>query len=99
MDLVWLVIPAAVGLLAVRIARIARKLRLAAGNVTETGRRGLRDARRWLRAHRDQLEGAKAATRTQLAAAKAMRRAGRSPPRTSRGLDAMVQDCLPERRL
>lgn len=98
MDLLWLVIPAAVGLFALRTLLIARKLKQAAGNATEADRRALRDARESLRAHRGHLEEAMAAPRAHLAAAKQLRRSALAPPKPSGGLDAMVADYLPERR-
>ncbi len=94
----WLVIPAAVGILALRTLMIARKLKLAAGNATEADRRALRDAKRGLRAHRDHLEGAIAAPKRHLAAAKDLPRAALAQARTAKGVDAMVEDFLPEHR-
>lgn len=99
MDLLWLVIPAALGVFAVRAILIARRLRLAAGNATEAERRGLRDARRGLSAHRGHLEDAKASASTHLADAKRLRRTAASPRRARHGVDAMVEDFLPARRL
>lgn len=99
MDLLWLVIPAAVGLFALRTVLIARKLKLAARGATAADRRALREAKVGLRVHRDHLEGAKAAPAQHLAAAKDLRRAALVQSRPSRGLDAMVEDFLPDRRL
>lgn len=100
MDLVWLVIPVAVGIFVLRTLLIARKLKLAAKEPAAADLRALRDAKRTLRVHRDHLEGAVAAPREHLAAAKGLSRLppvrARSP---STGLDSMVEDFLPERRL
>lgn len=99
-DLVWLVVPAAVGLFVLRTVLIARKLKLAAGQSSPAERRALRDAKEALRAHEEQLESAIAAPKKHLAAAREFSRAAlpraRSP---SKGLDAMVEDFLPERRV
>lgn len=100
MDLVWLVIPAAVGIFILRTVLIARKLKRAAQQPTETDLRALRDAKRGLQAHREQLEVAIAAPKRHLAEARALSRIreprSRAPPS---GIDAMVEDFLPDRRL
>lgn len=95
----WLVIPAAVGLFVLRTVLIARKLKLAAANAGETERLALREARRGLHAHREHLEGAIAAPKQHLAAAKGLGRAAMSHAREPKGLDAMVGEFLPEQRL
>ncbi len=62
--------------------------------------RALREAQESLRAHREHLEAARAAPEQHLAEAKGMSRF--SAPRVrapSTGVDAMVEDYLPERRL
>ncbi len=94
----WLVIPAAVGLFALRTLLIARKLKHAAGKPTEADRLALGEARQSLHAHRVQREDADAAPKAHLAAAKRIRRSALTPPRTPGALDAMVADDLPERR-
>ncbi len=100
MDLVWLVIPAAVGLFVLRTVLIARKLKLAAQDPTAADRRALRDAKRALKDHRARLEDVRAAPSQHLAEAKGLSRLAIPrvrPP--SAGVDAMVEDFLPERRL
>ena len=100
MDVVWLLIPAALGLFALRTALIARKLKQAAKDPSLADLRALREAKRSLRAHREILQQAVAQPKEHLAAAKGLSRLpalrARSPPT---GLDAMVEDFLPERRL
>ncbi len=98
-DLVWLVIPAAVGIFVLRAVMIARKLKLAAQAPTLADVKALRDAKESLRAHEDHLEAAIAAPKAHLAAARNLSRL--STPRArapSGGLDSMVEDFLPERR-
>lgn len=100
MDLVWLVIPAAVGLFVLRTVLIAWKLKLAAKSPSAADLRALRDARKGLQVHRAHLEDALAAPKEHLAAAKGLPRLNglraRTPPT---GMDAMVEDFLPDRRL
>ncbi|HYM40429.1 MAG TPA: hypothetical protein VEY12_09890 [Thermoplasmata archaeon] len=100
MDLVWLVIPAAVGLFVLRTFWIARKLKHAAKSASAADGLALRAAQRALGVHREHLHDAVARPKEHLAAAKALSRVptvrARSP---STGLDAMVEDFLPERRL
>ncbi len=100
MDVVWLLIPTALGLFALRTVMIARKLRQSARDPSLADLRALREAKRSLRAHRDHLQDAVAQRKEHLAAAKGLSRVSspraRSPPT---GLDAMVEDFLPERRL
>lgn len=95
----WLVIPAAVGLFVLRTLMIARKLKNAARYATPAETEALRDAKAGLRAHRDHLESAVAAPKLHLAAAKELGRSALAPSRPAKGLDAMVEDFLPERRL
>ncbi len=100
MDLVWLVIPAAVGIFVLRTVLIARKLKLAAQNPSKADIRALREAKRFLQIHRERLEDARVAPKQHLAEAKGLSRL--SVPRfraPSTGVDAMVEDYLPERRL
>ncbi len=100
MDVVWLLIPAALGLFALRTVMIARRLKQAAKNPSLADLRALRDAKRSLRVHREFLQDAVAKPREHLAAAKGLSR--RTPTRArapATGLDAMVEDFLPERRL
>ncbi len=99
MDLIWLVIPAAVGLFVLRTWLIARKLKLASETPWLADARALREAKDGLRAHRDRLEEAVAASKEHLKAAKALRRVAIPPRRPVKGVDAMVKDFLPERRL
>ena len=100
MDLVWLLIPAALGLFALRTAMIARKLKLAAKDPSLADLRALRDAKRSLRVHKELLQDAVAKPREHLAAAKGLSRVPSARARTpATGLDAMVEDFLPERRL
>ncbi len=99
MDLVWLLIPAAVGILLLRTAMIARRLKLAASNPTAQDMRALREAKRGLRAHREHLQEAVASPARHLEAARGLSRlpsARTRPPAT--GLDAMVEEFLPDRR-
>lgn len=100
MDLLWLVIPAAVGLFALRTYWVARRLKLAAQMPTSSDLQALREAKESLHAHRDQIQEARAAPREHLAAAKRLSRlpAARSRP-PSAGVDAMVEEFLPEQRL
>lgn len=100
MDLIWLLIPAAVGLFALRTWWVARSLKLAAQIPTSSDRRALREAKQSLRAHREQLHEARAAPKQHLAEAKGLSRF--TVPRVrapSTGVDAMVEEYLPERRL
>lgn len=100
MDLVWLLIPAALGLFALRTAMIARKLKLAAKDPSLADLRALRDAKRSLRVHKELLQDAVAKPREHLAAAKGLSRVPSARSRSpATGLDAMVEDFLPERRL
>lgn len=98
-DLVWLVVPAAVGIFALRTVMIARRLKLAAQSANVADTRALREAKAGLTAHRDHLDEAIAAPKLHLAAAKEAGRNALRSPRPARGLDAMVEDFLPERRL
>ncbi len=100
MDLLWLVIPAALGLFALRTYWLARRLKLAAQMPTNADLRALREAKASLQAHQDQIQEARAAPREHLAAAKRLSRlpAARSRPPSS-GVDAMVEEFLPEQRL
>lgn len=100
MDLVWLVIPAAVGLFVLRTVLIARKLKQAGSNATVADRIALREAQDSLQSHRDHLTTAIASPKQHLDAAKALARPPHPHARAQgRGLDAMVEDFLPERRL
>ncbi len=99
MDLVWLVVPAALGIFALRTVMIARRLKLAAQSAAPADTKALRDAKAALTAHRDHLEAAVASPKRSLAAAKGAGRTAMAPLRPARGLDAMVEDFLPERRL
>lgn len=98
MDLTWLIIPAAVGLFALRTVMIGRRLKLAASGGMPVDLRPLREAQAGLHAHREHLEAAVASPKAHLEAAKAL---GRPPsvgtsPRSR--LDDMVADFLPEKR-
>lgn len=99
MDLVWLVVPAAVGIFALRTVMIARRLKLAAQSAPLAETKALREAKAALTAHRDHLEDAIASPKRSLAAAKGAGRTAMTPIRPAKGLDAMVEDFLPERRL
>ncbi len=99
MDLVWLLIPAAVGLFALRTVLIARELKQAAKDASLADRRALRDAQRSLRVHREHLQAAVEKPREHLAAAKGLARLPARARAPATGLDAMVEDFLPERRL
>ncbi len=100
MDLVWLLIPAAVGLFALRTVMIARRLKQAAKDPSLADRRALREAQRSLRVHRELLQDAVAKPKEHLAAAKGLSRTASPRARApATGLDAMVEDFLPERRL
>lgn len=100
MDIVWLALLAAVGIFVLRTLLIARKLKQAAKEPGKVDLRALREAKQALRVHRDLLEDAVARPKEHLAAAKRLSRLSpvraRSPPT---GVDAMVEDFLPERRL
>ncbi len=99
LDLVWLVVPAAVGIFLLRTVLIARRLKLAAGHPTESDARALREAKRGLQAHREHLRDAVASPARHFEAAKQLSRMPSPrarPPAT--GLDAMVEDFLPDRR-
>ena len=100
MDLVWLVIPAAIALFVIRTVLIARRLKMAAQLPWASDTRALREAQKGLHVHREQLEDARAAPGQPLAQAKELSRL--SVPRVrapSNGMDAMVEDFLPDRRL
>lgn len=100
MDIVWLVIPAAVGLFFLRTLLIARRLKEAAKTPTVADLRALREAKESLRAHREHLGAAVASPREHLAAARVLSRVPRVRARTPvSGVDSMVEDFLPERRL
>ncbi len=99
MDLVWLVIPVAIALFVLRAFVIARKLKSSAQVPMPSDGRTLREAQAGLRAHHDHLGEAIAAPREHLAAAKDLPRAAMGRPRSAKGVDAIVQDFLPERRL
>ncbi len=99
MDLVWLLIPAAVGLFALRTVLIARRLKQAAKDPSLADRRALRDAQRSLRVHRELLQDAVAKPKEHLAAAQGLSRLSARARAPATGLDAMVEDFLPERRL
>ncbi len=100
MDLVWLVIPAAAGSFALRAYLIARRLKAAARRPLPAEVRAFRDARGDLEAHREPLQEARAAVQEHLRAAKDASRLIPARSRTpSTGIDAMVEDFLPERRL
>jgi len=93
----WLVIPAAMGLFLARIAMIARRLKAAAANPSLADLRALRDAKRGLRAHREELAEARAAPGEHLEAAKALGRTSRPRAPSSR-VGAMVEPFAPDRR-
>jgi hypothetical protein len=99
-DIVWLALLAAVGTFVLRTLLIARKLKQAAKEPHAADLQALREAKQALRVHRDLLEDAVARPKEHLAAAKRLSRLpplrARSPPS---GVDAMVEDFLPERRL
>lgn len=97
-DLAWLIIPAAVGLFALRTVMIGRRLKLAASNPALADPRALRDAKASLRTHREHLEAAVAGPKAHLDAAKALGRVPELPAPGTR-VDAMVADFLPEKRL
>lgn len=90
-------LPAALFLL--RALAIARRLKRASEAATAADVRELRQAREALRAHRAHLRDDVAAPRTHLAAARDLRRSAVRPARAPKGLDRMVEDFLPERRL
>ena len=70
MDLLWLVIPAAIAIFVLRTIVMARSLKAAAANPTLADARALRAAKRSLRAHRDRLSEAVAQPKGHLDAAK-----------------------------
>ncbi len=99
MDLTWLILPAAVGVLALRTVLIARRLKSAAKDPAPVDLHALRQAKKELHAHRDGLDAAIASPKAHLASAKRLSRISAPRPR-ARGsnLDRMVEDFLPERR-
>lgn len=99
MDLVWLVIPAAAAIFALRTLVIARRLKAASKIPALVDTRALSDAKKGLHEHRGALEAAIAAPKRHLAAAKNLPRAAVAQGRRAKGVDAMVEDFLPERRL
>ncbi len=99
MEFLWLVIPAALALFALRTLLIGRKLRLAAAVSMPSDARALRVAKEGLAVHKDHLDRALAAPKEHLAAAKGLSRSAPARARASKGVDAIVQDFLPERRL
>ncbi|HEX9339854.1 MAG TPA: hypothetical protein VF992_01600 [Thermoplasmata archaeon] len=70
MDLLWLVIPAAIAVFVLRTIVIARSLKAAAANPTLADARAFRAAKRSLTAHRDHLTEAVAQPKGHLDAAK-----------------------------
>ncbi len=100
MDIVWLALLAAVGVFVLRTLLIARRLKQAAKEPTKVDLQALRDAKQALHVHRDLLQNAVASPKEHLAAAKGLSRLpavrARAP---ATGLDAMVEDFLPEQRL
>lgn len=96
-DLVWLVIPAAVGIFLIRTAMIARRLKTAAANPTLTDVRALRDVKARLGEHRGALESAVGAPKDHLEAAKRLSRPARPRTASSR-VGRMVEDFAPPRR-
>lgn len=99
MDLVWLLIPAAIALFLGRAALIARRLEHTASTPTLADARALREARQGLRAHRESLGEAVAGTKAHLA--EAGRLAGRGSERAhapASRVGAMVEDFAPDRR-
>ena len=98
--MVWLLIPAALGLFVLRTVLIARKLKLTAQNPTAADLRALREAQRSLRVHREHLREAVAQPKEHLAAAKGLSRLPTLPSRSpAKGMDAIVEEFLPEHRL
>ncbi len=100
MDLTWLIIPLAVGVLTLRTVLIGRRLKQAASNPILADVRAFRETKRDLQAHRKELDAAIASPKAHLASAKRLSRlshpGSRAPGST---LDRMVEDFLPERRL
>ena len=96
MDLVVLVIPAAILLFVVRTLMIARSLKAAAANPTLADVRAFRAAKRSLKAHHDRLDEALAEPARHLAAAKRLatvpktRTSARSPHGSRLGDDLVV---------
>ncbi|MCI4371911.1 MAG: hypothetical protein L3J78_04605 [Thermoplasmata archaeon] len=72
MDILWLVIPAAILLFVVRTIMIARSLKTAAGNPTLANVRALHTAKRDLKVHRTLLHDVVAQPKGHLDAAKRM---------------------------
>lgn len=98
MDLTWLIIPAAVGVFALRTVMIGRRLKLASSSPALADVHALREAKHSLQAHREHLEAAVASPKAHLEEAKAL---GRPPAPTAAPrsrMDAMVADFLPEKR-
>ncbi len=92
-------IPGAIALFMLRTILIARRLRLAAGVPMPSDARAFREAKEGLAAHKEHLDRALAAPKEHLAAAKRLPRSALARPRASKGVDAIVQDFLPDRRL
>ncbi len=100
MDLVWLVIPAAVGLFVLRSVLIARKLKLSAQNLAAARPRAQPEAGRDPQAHRARRADVRSGPTEPLAEARGLSRiAGPRVRAPSTGVDAMVEGFLPERRL
>jgi len=93
----WLVIPAAVGIFLVRTLFIARRLKTAAANPTFADVRALREAKRSLNVHREQLDQAVASTKGHLEAAKRLAHPNARPERPSQ-ITRIVEDASPARR-
>jgi len=70
MDLLWLVIPAAILLFVVRAWMIARSLKAAAANPTLAEKHAIRSAKRGLSTHHDELHASVARPEHHLEAAK-----------------------------
>ncbi len=98
MDLIWLLIPAAVGLFALRVVMIGRRLKAASQVPSLADARTLSDAKEGLSAHREHLDVAIASPKAHLDTAKQLARVPPSSVARSR-MDRMVEDYLPDRRL
>ncbi len=96
MDLLWLVIPAAIAIFVLRTIVMARSLKAAAADPTLADARALRAAKRSLKAHRDRLNEAVAQPKGHLDAAKRLStlpkpRAGMRSTRRSHPDESAVQ--------
>ena len=99
MDLTWLILPAAVGVFALRTVLIGWRLKAAAREPSLADLRAFKDAKQDLQTPRRELDAAIASPKAHLASAKRLSRPSADGAR-ARGsnLDRMVEEFLPEHR-